>query len=215
MLSSAQAMDVVIFGAGGLGREIYDTLLTINAHGPAYNVRGFIDDVKAPGTTVNGLPVLGGSAALEAMHGKVGVILGISLSELRKKLHQKYRGNFTFPNIIHPSTLVSSFATLGEAILIQSNCVVAANATVGDGAMMNAHSGVGHDARVGEYCSIMSYCDLAGGVVLGESSFVGTGSKIIPSTTIAPNSYLCAGAVVFKDVLVASKMMGNPARIIG
>jgi sugar O-acyltransferase (sialic acid O-acetyltransferase NeuD family) len=215
MPSTAQAMDVVIFGAGGLGREIYDTLLTINALGSGYTVRGFIDDGKAPGTIVNGLPVLGGSAALEAMHGKIGVILGISLPGARKKLHQKYRGDFAFPNIIHPSALVSSFATLGEAILIQSNCVVAANSTVGDGAMMNAHSGVGHDARVGDYCSIMSYCDLAGGVVLGESSFVGTGSKIIPSTTIAPNSYLCAGAVVFKDVPLASKLMGNPARIIG
>jgi sugar O-acyltransferase (sialic acid O-acetyltransferase NeuD family) len=208
-------MDVVIFGAGGLGREIYDTLLTINASVTTYTIRGFIDEVKTPGALVNGLPVLGGIEALEAMHGRIGVVLGISLSEVRRKLHLRYRDDFSFPNIIHPTAQVSRFATLGEAILIQSNCVVAANATVGDGAMMNAHSGVGHDARVGDYCSIMSYCDLAGGVVLGESSFVGTGSKIIPSTTIAPNSYLCAGAVVFRDVPVASKLMGNPARIIG
>jgi hypothetical protein len=31
MPSRAQAMDVEIFGVGGLGRGTYDTLLTINA----------------------------------------------------------------------------------------------------------------------------------------------------------------------------------------
>jgi sugar O-acyltransferase (sialic acid O-acetyltransferase NeuD family) len=215
MPSTSLAMDVVIFGAGGLGREIYDTLLTINENRPAYTVHGFIDEIKAPGTVINGLAVLGGPEALEGMRGNVGVILGVALTEARRRLHLKYKEDFAFPNVIHPTAVVSSFATLGEAILIQSNCVVAANATIGDGTMMNAHSGIGHDARVGDYCSIMSYCDLAGGVVLGESSFVGTGAKVVPSTTIAPYCYLCAGAVVFKDVPAASKLMGNPARVIG
>lgn len=209
------SMEVVIFGAGGLGREIYDTLLTINSREHTYTIRGFIDEVKEAGTVINGLPVLGGLDVLDSLRGQVGVIIGIALPEARRKLHLKYKDAFAFPNVIHPSAIVSGFATLGEAILIQSNCVVAANASIGDGAMMNAHSGVGHDARVEQYCSIMSYCDLAGNAVLGEASFVGTGAKIIPATKIAPGSYLCAGAVVFKDVPAASKLMGNPAKIIG
>lgn len=215
MPSSKPVMEVVIFGSGGLGREIYDTVLTINALAPTFHVLGFIDEVREPGVLVNGLPVLGGLEALEALRGRVGVILGLSLSEARKRLHGRYKGEFAFPNVIHPSAIVSGFATLGEAILIQAYCVVAANAEIADGAMMNAHSGVGHDARVGPYCSIMSYCDLAGRATLGEASFVGTGAKVIPATTIAPNSYLCAGAVVFKDVPQPSKLMGNPAKIIG
>jgi UDP-3-O-[3-hydroxymyristoyl] glucosamine N-acyltransferase len=147
-------------------------------------VCGFIDEVKAPVTIVNGLPVLVRSAALEAMHGKIGVILGISLSEARQKLHQKYRGDFAFSNIIHPSALASSVATLGEAILIHSNGVDAASYNIDHGALMNAHSGVGHYSRVGECYCVMS-CDLAGRVILGESSFVGTGSKISPRPRLA------------------------------
>lgn len=212
-------MDVVIFGAGGLGREIYDTLLTLNAgtagSAARFNLLGFIDEVKTPGVLVNGVPVLGGADVLTALRGRVGVILGIADAAVRKKLHQHYRAEFAFPNIIHPSAFVSGFATLGEAILLQSNCIVAANARIGDGVMMNAHSGVGHDAEVEDYCSIMSYCDLAGGSKLGTLSFVGTGAKVIPSTSIAAESYLCAGAVVFKSVVEKSKLMGNPAKIIG
>lgn len=210
-------MDVVIFGAGGLGREIYDTLLTINAgsQGRQYQVLGFIDEVKAPGTLVNGVPVLGGTEALAALRGRAAIIIGIADAGVRKKLHQQYRAEFDFPNIIHPTAQVSGFARLGSAILIQAYCIVAANASVGDGVMMNAHSGVGHDAQVEDYCAIMSYCDLAGGSQLGTLSFVGTGAKVIPSTRIAAESYLCAGTVVFKDVLEKSKLMGNPAKIIG
>lgn len=208
-------MDVVIFGAGGLGREIYDTLLHMNSSGLAYNVLGFIDDVVEAGTIVNGLPVLGDSETLSGRCGQLGLILGIANPAVRKMLYTRYKNDLVFPNIIHPSAVVSSFAVLGEGVLIQAFCVVAANANIGHCTMMNAHSGVGHDAHIGDYCSIMSYCDVAGFSVLGESVFVGTGVKVIPFTSIAAESYLCAGAIVIKDVLVKSKLMGNPAKIIG
>ena len=208
-------INLVIFGAGGLGREIYDTLMFVNAQALTFNVVGYIDDTREPGSVVNGVPVLGGSSVLAKMHGKVEIILGISAPEVRKELHLRYKKEFLFPNVIHPTAIVSPFAKLGEAILIQSNCIVAANAKIGDGVVVNAHSGVGHDAQVGDYCSVMSFCDLAGNTHLGELSFVGTGVKVVPLTSIAAESYLCAGAVVFKDVVVKSKLLGNPAKIIG
>jgi len=80
---------------------------------------------------------------------------------------------------------------------------------------MNAHSGIGHDAIIGNYCSIMSFCDAAGCTELGELVFVGSGAKIIPSLKIANESYICAGAVVFKSVVLRSKLLGNPAKTIG
>jgi len=208
-------INVVIYGAGGLGREIYDTLMFVNSLALTFNIVGYIDDTRQRGSVINGVQVLGGSSVLEEMRGEVGIILGIAVPKVREKLHLSYKNQFSFPNIIHPTAIVSPFAELGEAILIQSNCIVAANANIGDGVMMNAHSGVGHDGQVGNYCSIMSYCDLAGNTYLGELSFVGTGVKVVPFTSIAAESYLCAGAVVFKDVIEKSKLMGNPAKIIG
>ena len=208
-------MDVVIFGAGGLGREIFDTLMIINTCASYFNVVGFIDDNTKIAAKINGVSVLGNSATLGDMRGKVGIILGFANPATRKAHHQKYRRDFAFPNVIHPTAIISPFASLGDGILIQSNCIVAANAKVGDCVMLNAHSGIGHDAQISDYCSIMSYCDMAGNTKLGELSFVGSGAKVIPDTKIAAESYLCAGAVVFKDVLEKSKLLGNPAKIIG
>ena len=207
-------MNVVIYGAGGLGREVYDTLLSINSISNIFNIHGFIDDSKTRGEYVNGLAVIGDDSALSKLRGEVGIVIAIASPSSRKAVHMRYRDHFLFPTIVHPSAIVSSFAKVGEAVLIQGGSIVAANSSIGEGVMINAHSGVGHDARVGEYCSIMSYCDVAGGSRLGNLVFMGTGAKVIPNKEVASESYLCAGAVVFKDVLEKSKLLGNPAKIV-
>ena len=52
---------VVVYGAGGYGRETVQLIEDINAHRARWDVLGFIDDDPAThGREVNGLPVLGG-----------------------------------------------------------------------------------------------------------------------------------------------------------
>lgn len=207
--------DIIIFGAGGLGREIYDTILTLNSIAPQFNVIGYVDEAKECGELVNGVPVLGGVSVLRMLSKDIGIVLGMANPEVRKRIYNEYKTDFIFPCIVHPTATVSSFAKLGRGVLIQAGCVVAANAVLGDCVMMNAHSGVGHDAHIGNCCSIMSFCDLAGCSELGDLCFVGTGAKVIPSLSIASESYICAGSVVFKSVVEKSKLIGNPAKIIG
>lgn len=207
--------DVVIYGAGGLGREIYDTILSINQVCRTYNVKGFIDDNANLPSLLNGLPLLGGANILGSLRKNTGIVLAISDPTTRRHLHLSFCKDFTFLQIIHPTAIVSNFATLGDAVTIQANCIVAANATIGDGVLINAHSGVGHDAKVGNYCSIMSFCDLTGNSELGDRCFTGTGVKILPNVKIAAESYLGAGSVVFKNVDKKSKLLGNPAKVIG
>ena len=207
-------MDVVIFGAGGLGREIQDTIQTLGDTSTKFNLLGYVDDYRNPQSVVNGVPVLGGTAALDILPDEVGIVLGMADPKTRRKIHQTYRHRFTFPNVFHPRAVISRFAEIGQGVLIQANCIVASNATLGNCVMINAGSGVGHDARIGDYCSIMSQCDLAGNTRLGDLCFVGTGARVVDSTQIAEGSYLCAGAVVLKDVTQKAKLLGNPAKTI-
>jgi sugar O-acyltransferase (sialic acid O-acetyltransferase NeuD family) len=208
-------MDIVIYGAGGLGREINDTIVFINSLHKTFNLLGFIDDSVSMGKVINGVSVIGGSDILSCISNKIGIVLGVADPHLRKKIFLKHRDKFMFPEIIHPTAVISPFASIGPGVLIQSGCVVAANSQLGDCVMMNAHSGVGHDAIIGNYSSIMSFCDVAGSTVLGELVFVGSGAKLIPSLKIANESYICAGSVVFKSVTSASKLLGNPAKTVG
>ena len=52
---------VVVYGAGGHGRETAQLIEDINAHRARWDVLGFIDDNPSlHGREINGLPVLGG-----------------------------------------------------------------------------------------------------------------------------------------------------------
>ena len=53
--------DLILVGASGYGREIYDMIERINDRKHVYNVIGFIDDnPEIWGTKINTVPVLGG-----------------------------------------------------------------------------------------------------------------------------------------------------------
>lgn len=203
--------DIYILGAGGFGREVADTVCELRH----FNLVGFIDDSLSIGSLVNGHAVCGATNFLEEMSCKPNVILAIGNPRLRHKIYQRLHNRCIFPNIVHPKALISSHAKLSDAVIIQANCVVAANATIGTGVVINANSGVGHDTVVNDFCSIMSFCDIAGNSYLGEYCFMGTGTKVIPKTTVYSGSYACAGSIIVKNVSQASKLMGNPARVIG
>ena len=52
-------LDLVIIGAGGVGREMLSLVEEINLNSFTYNCLGFLDDQKPIGTLVNDKPILG------------------------------------------------------------------------------------------------------------------------------------------------------------
>jgi sugar O-acyltransferase (sialic acid O-acetyltransferase NeuD family) len=211
MERSCMSEDIYIIGAGGFGREVADTISQLTD----FRLVGFIDEWLSVGTVVNGHPVCGQISYLEKMSSKPRVVVAIGNSSVRAEIYERLSGKCNFPIIVHPKADVSPHAKIGEAVIVQANCIVAANASIGTGVIINATSGVGHDASVGDYCSIMSFCDIAGNAHLGSFCFLGSGTKVIPNTSVFSGSYACAGAVIVKNIEQASKVMGNPARVIG
>jgi sugar O-acyltransferase (sialic acid O-acetyltransferase NeuD family) len=204
---------IIIIGAGGFGREILDTIYYINKSISKYEALGFIDNKIAKGSLVNGLPVLGNENDLE-LYKEASLIIGIGDPHTRKRYFELYNDRFDFPVIVHPTAIISDYAVIGTGSLIQAFCIVAANSVLGNCVAVNARSGIGHDASVGDYTSIQSFCDITGNNSIGELCFLGTGVKLIPGLVIASESYLCAGTVIFKDITVKSKVLGNPGKII-
>jgi len=58
--------EIVIFGAGGFGREVAWIIEDINRVGKRFELLGFVDDdPQMKGRILNGYPVLGGIEYLE------------------------------------------------------------------------------------------------------------------------------------------------------
>jgi sugar O-acyltransferase (sialic acid O-acetyltransferase NeuD family) len=207
----------VIYGAGGLGREIRAYLRASDIADRAWNFLGFIDDGKPADTPVGDAKVLGGRAELTSFVTKpTAVLLGIANPAAKASLYAELSRNprLAFPVLIHPSALVDPSAVLGAGTVISPHCVVSVDTDLGICNFLNVGTQVGHDSVLGDFCSVMPHADISGNVTVGARTLIGVGAKILQGLSIGSDVTVGIGSTVLNDVPSECTVMGYPARII-
>jgi sugar O-acyltransferase (sialic acid O-acetyltransferase NeuD family) len=139
-------------------------------------------------------------------------VVAIGDNAIRKSVAEMTKHAFT--NIIHPSVILSSFATLGQGNVFFHRVTVQAETRIGDHVILNTGAQVDHDCTIGNFVHLAPGAILCGNVEVGEGAFIGTGAIVIPRKKIGAWSIVGAGAVVIDDVPEGVVVVGNPARII-
>ena len=107
--------DIVIIGAGGVGRETAQLIEDINNEKRQWNLLGFIDDNKElHGRSINGYEVLGGIEFLNSLVGKYSVVCTISNLSLKMRFEQTDNSKMEYAKLIHPNTMISKHVDMGE-----------------------------------------------------------------------------------------------------
>jgi len=205
--------DLVIYGAGGFGREVRLMIEQINADRAQWNILGFVDDGKA-GTVVDDLEVLGGMDYLVNQSKPLSVVLALADGNLRKQLVHKLKpSRLEFPTLIHPgaNTGDAKRNTFGEGTIITDGNILTTNIRMGNFVIINLMCTIGHDVILGDYCSVMPGCNISGNVTIGEGTFLGTGSKVLQNLQLGSGCKVGAGAVVVKSVGAGHTLVGVPA----
>jgi len=205
--------DLIIVGAGGLGRELLQWVKDINKVHNMWRIIGFIDD--NPNALDNyecDYNVIG--SIKEWNPGNEYYACAIANPELKMKVVTLLKSKGAkFANIIHPLARIGDFNKIGEGFVAYPNACVSVNVTIGDFVTLLS-SGIGHDAIIGDYSTISSYCDITGGVKIGKKVFIGSHVTIVPKRIIGDEAYIGAGSVVVSNVKEKTKVFGNPARRI-
>ena len=82
--------NIVIIGAGGVGREVSLIIQQINELEPTWNLLGFIDDnTDNWGKVINGYSVIGGIDSLEFLSNDTYIVIAIANYEVKKKIVNK------------------------------------------------------------------------------------------------------------------------------
>ncbi len=208
---------LIIFGAGGAGRELAYSLTRTDQPSESWTVAGFVDDHPAlEGKTVDGFPMLGNSSWLESHGGNVAVCV-VGNPERKKDIvgRLKRSGVVRFPVVIAPGSHIAPDAVWGEGCIVSFYWNgISINTRYGDFVFINSHNSIGHDVVIGDYTTLYSGIFIGGGAQIGSSCVVGTGAIINPSVIIGNNSIIGAGAVVNRDVPDHVTVAGIPARII-
>lgn len=213
---SAQSFGrLVIYGAGGLGRESM-VLARELFDGSGVEIAGFIDDGVEAGTVRNDAPVLGGIDWFDGIGSPVGVVLGIADSGAKEKIYTRLKRDprISFPNLIHPTCVIRPYCSLGEGIIMQFGTNLSIDIVVGSCVLLNSRIGLGHDVTIGDFSTIMPGASISGCVSIGRKCLVGTMSAIHQGISVGDGATVGMGAVVMRDVPPGATVLGNPAKRI-
>ena len=209
--------DIVIIGAGGVGRETALIIQDINKVNKEWNLLGFIDDnADIKGSKVNGYEVLGNLSFLENYNKEIYVVCAIANYKIKKTIIEKLKNNtnIKYATLVHPSTKINNTVEIGEGCIVYQNVILTANISIGNHVIISPRCGIGHDARVENYCSLLWNVSVSGNVLLKEGVLLGSASTIIQGLTVGEGSILGAGTVVIRDIADNVTAVGNPARIL-
>ena len=95
-----------------------------------------------------------------------------------------------------PGAIVHKFSSLGH------QCI------------LNTNSTVDHECVLGNGVHVMGGASIAGRVIIGDFSTIGTNATILPDIKIGTGSYIGAGSVVTKNVKKNSVIIGVPGKYI-
>ncbi|MBE0660342.1 MAG: acetyltransferase [Bryobacteraceae bacterium] len=206
---------LIIVGAGGMGREIADYLLTLPGKGAEWQLAGFLDrDPDALAGLDFDIPILGDPADYQPSSIDV-FVCGLGLpSPKRRVVETLLARGAHFYKLIHPTAVVSSRCQIGVGSVICPYAVVSTQAVVGRFVLLNTAASVCHDARIGDFSSVCCHADITGQVELGEEVFIGSHGSIIPGVHVGDQATVGAGSAVIANVSSGCTVVGVPARVL-
>lgn len=119
-----------------------------------------------------------------------------------------------FISIVHPSSIVSSSATIGNGLQMEGLSIITACVSVGFGVNIKRSCSIGHHSQIGDYVTINPGVTVSSEVVIGKQTMLGAGAVIRDNVTIGENTVIGAGSVVVSDIPSNSIAYGNPCKVM-
>ena len=196
--------NLIIIGAGGHGRVIFDIALSLNK----YKTVSFLDDQK-----VGAKNVLGKVSDFSKFLFSHEFVVGIGDEKVREKITLTLKDSGAkIVSLVHEKAVIGSDVSIGNGTVVMAGAVINNGAKIGEGVIVNTCASIDHDCMVGDYTHVSVGARLAGTVVLEKRVFIGAGAVVINNVSIISDVVIGAGAVVVKNILEKGIYKGVPAR---
>ncbi|HKT87317.1 MAG TPA: acetyltransferase [Candidatus Sulfotelmatobacter sp.] len=208
--------DIVILGAGGLGREILALIEACNAEHEEWNVLGFLDsDPNLAGSAVSAYRVLGNDEWRGHSHDSVWFVCAIGDPRVRCEVAKRFSAmGCRFASLIHPDVEIPKSVQIGAGAVVMAGTRFTIDAKIGSHVVIYINCSITHDVEIADFCMIAPGCNLSGGAVLEEGVQLGTGVSILPRRRVGAWALVGAGSVVTRDIPANSTAVGVPCRPI-
>ena len=208
-------MDLIIVGAGGMGREVFSWLSQEIKGKKDVSMKGFIDDNPvALGDSKYPIKIITSIKEFVPKDNE-RLVLGILDPKIKRKVVESLmKKGAKFYTLIHPTAVIGTNVHVGKGVVMCPNCIVTNDVKLGDFVFINTSSTIGHDTVIGDFTSINGKVEITGNVIVGEECLFGVGAKVIPERRIGDRAVIGAGSVVIKNIPSNMTVFGNPAKNI-
>lgn len=203
--------NLIIIGAGGMGRTICSNAFNCVGYGKEFIVKGFLSDLPSL-DDYHGYPSIIGT--IDSYQPQANDVFICSIGDkLRKNCVDKIvsRGG-RFINLIHNTAIIHSNANIGSGNFIGAYTIIGNDVTIGDYNMIQSHTVIGHDAVVGNYNRIDTHVTCVGGVIVENCTNIHTSAVINHRVIVEDNANIGALSFVIRRVRSGTTVMGNPAK---
>jgi len=144
------------------------------------------------------------------------VIIAIANNVVRKRIVESDLKNIkiNYLTYIHPTSLVSKEASIGEGCILAPGCIVCADAKIDNFNFFNTHCTIGHDVSIGTYNCFFPKVEICGSSKVSTNTVFGINSIVLPEVEIHANSKIDAMSVIRRSTKEQGLYSGNPARLI-
>jgi sugar O-acyltransferase (sialic acid O-acetyltransferase NeuD family) len=202
-----------IYGAGGLGREIYDIANRINNKNNRWSSIVFIND----NITIRNIKLSSLEFSLQdfaQIKEDKQVIIAVGEPILRMKLYEKlFQFNIELTTLIDPSAIISNQAKISNGVIISEYTSIHADVIIEDNVLIQPFCCIGHDIYIGKHTVVSTTANIGGGAVIGSKVYLGMNCAIKQNINIHDGAIIGMGAVVYKNVDSEMTVIGNPARV--
>lgn len=206
--------NLIIIGAGGMGRTMYDIAKECIGYEREFVIKGFLDDnLAALKGFGNYPPVLG--TIFGYVPGVDDVFtFSIGGDARRKCIENLISRGAVFINLIHSTARIGSNVKLGVGNIIAAYTSLGADCKVGSYNMIQAYTVIGHDAEVGDYNRIDTHVTCVGGIQIKDEVTIHTSAVINHRVVVEDRAKVGACSFVIKKVKSEDTVFGVPAKKI-
>jgi len=203
---------LIIIGAGGMGRTFFDMARESRGFGQTYLIKGFIDDNQA---ALDGFPnyppILD---TIEHYQPQADDLFVCSIGGASRKpcIENVVAKGGKFLTMIHHTVRLGTNVEVGEGTVIGAFTSIGADAKIGKYNLVQSYSVIGHDSVIGNFNRIDTHVTLVGGTIVENETDIHTAAMISHNVTIESNSRVAACSFVIRRVKSGTTVMGNPAK---
>lgn len=207
--------NLIIIGARGFGREIYNIAIQTKEYNTEWTVKGFLDDKLDALDNFKGYPQIISSVENYEIQENDVFICALGDVKYKKKYVNLILGKGgKFINIIHPTAIINMNVQLGVGIIICPFTYISNEVTIGNFTTIQTHVAVGHDVKIGDYCQINALTFFGGFSSVEEGVTMNPCSGVAPKGNISENTIVGINSTVLKNTKPNCTVYGNPAKEI-